>query len=136
MGSFFKGKIFLFRKTGLKITFKHHLSEMYLLLEKDHPLSVNYAKRQLSFPLIYRVIEERRWQMCKNMITLSTVTDPKMILLAQFVYKTWSRLAQLLSYLHIFSLKSFLLMVLVFATKINCLDYIARLITIRYMYIC
>ena len=62
---------------------------MYLLHEKDQPLSFQYATRQPSFFLIYQVIEERRWQMSKNMITLSTVTDPKMIPLAQFIYKTW-----------------------------------------------
>ena len=42
---------------------------MYLLHEKDQPLSFQYAKRQPSFFLIYQVIEERRWQKSKNMIT-------------------------------------------------------------------
>ena len=62
---------------------------MYLLHEKDQALSFHYAKRQPSFLFIYRVIEEKRWQMSKIMITLCTITNPKMIPLAQFIYKTW-----------------------------------------------
>ena len=74
-------------KNSLKITFKHNLSEMYLLREKAQPLSFHYAKQQPSFPLICRVIEERRsWYLSKNMITLSTVHNPKRIPLAQFMY--------------------------------------------------
>ena len=70
---------------------------MDLLHEKDQqPLSFRYAKRQPSFPLIYRVIERRRWQMSTIfMITLAQLPNPKMIPLAQCMYKTWLRLAQL-----------------------------------------
>ena len=39
---------------------------MYLLHEKDQSLSFQYAKWQSSFPLLYRVIEERKWQMRKK----------------------------------------------------------------------
>ena len=53
---FFKKK---FLKKSLKITFKHPLSEMYLLHEKAQPLCFQYAQRQPSCPLVYRVIEER-----------------------------------------------------------------------------
>ena len=35
------------------------------------------------FPLIYRVMEARRWHICKNMLTLSTDHNPKRIPLAQ-----------------------------------------------------
>ena len=61
---------------------------MYLLYEKAQPISFHYAQRQPSLPLIYRVIEERRWHIIKKMIKLSTDTNPKMITLAQFIYKT------------------------------------------------
>ena len=50
----------------------------------------------------------------QNMVTFSTVTF----------------------YFHNVSLKSFLLMALAFYNKNNCLNSIARLITIRSMYIC
>ena len=58
MGAFFKENIFV-DKTTLKIKFKHDLSEMYLSHEKARPLSFHYAQLKPSFPLIYRVIEER-----------------------------------------------------------------------------
>ena len=57
---------------------------MYLLHEKDQPLSFQYAERQPSFFLFTKLLKKE-----ENMITLSTVTDPKMIPLAQFIYKTW-----------------------------------------------
>ena len=41
------------KKNSLKIKFKHHLSEMYLLHEKAQPPSFHDAIRQPSFPLIY-----------------------------------------------------------------------------------
>ena len=65
--AFFQGKIFL-SKNLAKITFKHHLSEMYLLHDKDQPLSFHNATRQPSFPMFYhyQVIEESRWQMSKK----------------------------------------------------------------------
>ena len=78
-----------FEKNSLKITFKHHLSEMYLVLEKAKPLSFYFAQRQPSFPLIYRVIEERKRHISKNMVTFSTVYNPKTIPLAQLVHKIW-----------------------------------------------
>ena len=56
-GALFQGKIFL-KKYSVKITFKHHLSEMYLLHAKAQSLSFHFApQRQPLFPLIYRVIE-------------------------------------------------------------------------------
>ena len=60
---------------------------MYLLLDKAKPLSFHFTQRLLSFPLIYQVIEEWKWHKSKNMITLSTVDNPKMIPLVQVIHK-------------------------------------------------
>ena len=49
IGAYFKEHFFV-EKTSLKITFKHHLSEMLLLHEKVQHLSFHYAQRQTSFP--------------------------------------------------------------------------------------
>ena len=77
---------FAFLKTLPKITFKHHLSEIYLLHEKGQPLSFHYALRQSSFTSIHPVIEERRWHISKDMIMLSTVHNLKRIPLISTVH--------------------------------------------------
>ena len=90
-----------------------YTNNIFEIIFAGQPLSFHYAKQQPSFPLIYRVVEERSWQISKNMITLSTVTNLKMIPFAQFIYayiQNMVSFSTVISYFQIVSLKSVLLL--------------------------
>ena len=104
-GAFFsRKKVFVFFKKKLaKITFKHHLSEMYLLHEKAQPLSFYCAQQHASFLLICRVIEERRWHISKDMITLTTIYNPERVTSTVHT-QNMITFSTVISYFHIISL--------------------------------
>ena len=81
-----KNVVVFFGKNSLKITFKHYLSEMYLLHEKAQPLSFHYAQGSPHFPCFTELLE-KEYGIRKNMITLSTVHNLKTITLEQFIHK-------------------------------------------------
>ena len=79
IGTFFKEKC-VFEKTTLIITFKHHLSEMYILHTKAQSLSFLYAKQQPSFPSL--IGPSKSWKarphdrLLINILSLRATTQP------------------------------------------------------------
>ena len=107
---------------------------MYLLHEKDLLISF-HAKRQPPFLLIYRVIEERRWQRSKQYDNVNHSYQSEYETFSTIYIQNMVTFSTVISYYLFFSLKSFCLLSLLFATKIKCLNSITRLITIRSLHV-
>ena len=107
IGAFFNEKYFFEKKTSLKITVKHHLSEMYLLLEKAKPLSYHDAQRQPSFPLIYRVIEERKMLISKKYDNVKHSLQSENYTFSTVHSQYMVTFSTVISYFHVISLKNF-----------------------------